>query len=160
MIRSVLTIVATAILVATVIAGDFPLPCRFMVDLPDLSKVPNCAKREDAHIVVSKAALESGFFFEHGLARALIDHTWYYIKRDGTTLAVITFDNGPDDFAEGLTRSRINDKIAYFDRQFKQVIPPKYDWGWPFENGKALVCVGCKEHSRHGDEHRRMEGGR
>lgn len=100
------------------------------------------------------------FVNEDGLAQALIDQGWYYIKRDGTTLHVITFDNGADYFSEGLVRSLVAGKIVYFDTEFKQVISPKYDWGWPFENGKALVCIGCAEGARDSDGHSKMEGGR
>ncbi|MFL6585216.1 MAG: WG repeat-containing protein [Chthoniobacterales bacterium] len=94
------------------------------------------------------------------MAQALIERTWYYVKRDGATLPVITYDNGADYFSEGLVRSRLAGKIAYFNKQFEQVIPPRYDWGWPFENGKALVCVGCAEAAPDADQHTMMQGGR
>jgi len=43
---------------------------------------------------------------------------------------------------------------------FEAVIPPHhYDWGWPFENGRALVCLGCREGEPEG-EHRPVVGGR
>ena len=109
---------------------------------------------------MSKVALSKMVFSPDGLAQAFIDRSWYYIKRDGSTLPVITYDNGADYFAEGLVRSRVDGKTAYFDTQFKQTIPPKYDWAWPFEHGKALVCIGCVEAAPDGPEHRMVVGGR
>jgi WG containing repeat len=41
-----------------------------------------------------------------------------------------------------------------------QVIAPKYDWGWPFEAGRALICLGCKPTRAVEDEHGSDEGGR
>jgi hypothetical protein len=37
----------------------------------------------------------------------------------------------------------INGKIAYFNQDFEPVIAPTYDWGWPFRDGRAIVCKGC-----------------
>jgi len=81
-------------------------------------------------------------FSPDGLAQAFIEHSWYYIKRDGSTLSVITFDNGADYFSEGLVRSRINGKIGYFDKQFKQTIPPRYDWLGPSNVAKLSSALG------------------
>jgi hypothetical protein len=75
-------------------------------------------------------------------------------------LQVLTFDNGADYFSEGLTRSLVGGKIAYFDRSFHQVISPKYDWGWPFEAGRALVCLGCSPTGFEKDGHSSVDGGK
>ena len=133
-------IALAGVIAATAIAETFPLPCRFIADDPDgANRDPNCAIRRDSRVELSQAVLSRMFFDPDGFGRAFIDHGWYYVKRDGTTLPVITYDNGADYFSEGLVRSRIDGKIAYFDTEFKLVIPPKYDWGGPFEDGKALV---------------------
>ena len=150
-----------SLFVAAAAAQEFPLPCRFVTGESDgINQTENCANRRENRIEVSKKVLSKMSLSADGLAQALIDHSWYYVKRDGSTLPVITFDNGADYFSEGLVRARIDGKIAYFDAQFKQIIPPKYDWAWPFENGKALVCLGCAEPAPNGEEHRMMEGGR
>jgi len=152
---------AASFLAVTVLAETFPLPCEFIASEPEgVDREANCAVRQNGRIEVSQASLSKMFFSADGLARAFIDHSWYYIKRDGSTLPVITYDNGADYFSEGLVRSRIDGKIAYFDAQFKQLIPPKYDWAWPFEHGKAVVCIGCVEAPRNDSEHRRVVGGR
>jgi hypothetical protein len=84
----------------------------------------------------------------------------YYIKPNGALLPVIAYDNGADSFSEGLTRSRIGGRIAFFDTNFKQLIPPKYDWAWPFEAGRALVCLGCIAGPPDNDNHITISGGK
>jgi WG repeat protein len=98
-------------------------------------------------------------FSSDGLAQAFIDGQWHYIKRNGDTLPVITYDNGADYFSEGLVRSIRNGKIAYYTADFAQAVPPRYDWGWPFENGRALVCRGCKKDETDKSEHIPVVGG-
>ena len=71
-----------------------------------------------------------------------------------------TSDNYADDFSEGLTRSLVGNRIAYFDHDFHQVLPPTYDWGWPFKDGRALVCLGCKVAEVDDEGHRPVIGGK
>ena len=97
--------------------------------------------------------------FERGLGQVLLRGTgWMYVRRDGRAAAVETFDNGPDYFEEGLTRSRIGGRIAYLDRTLRPRIVTEYDWGAPFRQGRADVCVGCRT-EREG-EHWSMVGGK
>jgi hypothetical protein len=83
---------------------------------------------------------------------------FYYVGRDGHMVPVVIYDNGPDDFVEGRARTQIGGKIGYIDRTLRVVIAPRYDWGFPFEHGKAVVCSGC-ERKRDGSEYWFMEGG-
>lgn len=71
---------------------------------------------------------------------------------------MVTLDNGPDPFAEGLARSPRQGRIVYVDPQFMEIIGPRYDWGWPFAQGRALVCRGCR--LLQDGEHSRVSGGR
>lgn len=120
----------------------------------------NGASFRNAQLDISSEDLKRMKFSKDRLAQVIVpDKGWYYVKPNGKSLSVITFDNGADYFAQGLARSKINGKIAYFDVSFRQVIPPKYDWGWPFEGGKALVCNGCRETPRDSDGHSLMVGG-
>lgn len=98
-------------------------------------------------------------FDARGLATTWIDGSWSYVKPDGTLLAVVTWDNGPDDFSEGLVRTVVGGKIAYADEGLEVVVAPRFDWGWPFSNGLALVCLGCRLHQASGDEHTEVIGG-
>jgi len=126
---------------------------------PELEVYENCVVRVEGRQLFSKEHLNRIRFDSHGLASALIGDQHYYIKPDGAMLAVLPFDNGPDYFSEGLTRSVVNGKMAWFNRRFDEVIPPRYDWGWPFEGGRALVCKGCFAEPSDGNGHSRITGG-
>jgi hypothetical protein len=78
----------------------------------------------------------------HGLATVFIQGQHYYVKSNGSMLPVVPFGNRADDYSEGLVRSVVEGKIAFYDRSFKQIIAPKYDCTAPFKNGRALVCTG------------------
>lgn len=92
-------------------------------------------------------------------ADVLVNGQWHYVRADGRSLAVVTYDNGPDYFSEGLVRARRDGKIGYYDERLEPVVAPRYDWGWPFEGGLALVCSGCEEYRPPGDEHTQRVGG-
>ena len=97
------------------------------------------------------------------MAAVFVEGTgWAYVRRDGGTLEVPASDNGPDNFSEGLVRIRRAGKTGYADASFRTVIPPRFDFGWPFEKGRALVCLACRvapPDPRHHDEHAPVTGG-
>ncbi len=72
------------------------------------------------------------------------------------------FDNGIDEFKNGLIRFERGGKTGYAAADGKIVIKPKYDGAWQFKNGFAMVCVGCvKEPCREKDcEHLALIGGK
>ena len=84
-------------------------------------------------------------FDRHGIAAVWMEGLkgFYYVGRDGHMVPVVAYDNGPDAFVEGRARTQVDGKIGYIDRKLRVVIPPRYDWGFPFEHGKAVVCSGC-----------------
>lgn len=137
---------------------DYSIPCSYRVDEDGMVELPDCTAEIEGKFHFSPLLLNNaaGKIFD-GMLTVYLQQNLYYVKPDGAYLSVINFDNGPDYFIEGLVRSRVNGKIGYFDRQFKQVIPPVYDFGWSFENGRALVCIGCKPESE--GEHTAMVGG-
>lgn len=159
--------------VAVMLLGGTPLPpdepslepCVYLarvteeVPRPELDAHPRCARLDDQGQPRLEAShLDLIEFDDEGLATALIAGDWYYLNREGEALRVLPFDNGPDPFSEGLVRGSRGDKIGYFDKGFQEVVPPRYDWGWPFNGGLALVCLGC-ESEPHG-EHWMMVGGK
>jgi WG containing repeat len=159
--RSVLFVVA--LFVGTdAFASDFPIACTYVENQPtaELESHAGCAARVGGLWRISDEHLAKMSYTTRGLASVLIDERWYYVKPDGDLLQVVTFDNGADYFSEGLTRSVVRGKIAYFDSKFLRVIPPKYDWGWPFEARRALVCIGCKPGKSDEDGHGSVDGGR
>lgn len=141
--------------------AEYPFDCVYVSKDRDaeLERHSSCAKTTNSGLIVASDQIDRMFFSEHGLAAALINGQWFYFKRTGEELPVITFDNGADPFSSGLVRSLQNGKISYFNSEFRQIIPPKYDWGWPFENGRALVCLGCKKDKPDEMGHVPMTGG-
>lgn len=141
------------------------MPCvyaaRATLDHPQPEPAPHsrCARLDEngaLHLV--PAHVEAMNFGEDGLAEVEVAGAWYYVKPTGDALRVVTFDNGPDPFAEGLVRGLREGKVAYFDARFTMVVPPRYDWGWPFERGFALVCTDCGPGPPEG-EHTPIVGG-
>lgn len=95
-----------------------------------------------------------------GLGAVFVDGDgWYYVDRKGGAAKVLAWDNGPDEFAGGVVRSAHDGKIGYLDRTLRFVIPPAYDFAWPFENGRAMVCVGCAMGRPDEDGHTSVDGG-
>jgi len=99
--------------------------------------------------------IQSLNFKNKDLALININNKWYYVKKNGKAMNVIVDEHGkPDSFNEGLARTRINGKIGYFNRDLDIVLPPFYDYAFPFHNGIAEVCIGCKQ-----EEHKVLDGG-
>ena len=97
-------------------------------------------------------------FTRDGIAAVVDEQGWAYIDRQGrVVLRPFVFDNGPDYFREGLARFVESGKIGYFNRRGRVMIPARFDFGEPFERGKAKVCDGCRRVAR--GEHYTMEGG-
>ncbi len=69
---------------------------------------------------------------------------------------IVLFDNGPDDFNEGLVRVLRNGKMGFANEYGRVVIPCEYDFAKWFKNGKASVTYKAKEYLDL-DEHRRVE---
>lgn len=141
---------------------DYPMECTYVTNAPtaELKRHAGCASVVGASVRISTEHLARMSYTSSGLASAFIDGHWYYVKSNGDLLQVVTLDNGADYFVEGLTRSLVRGKVAYFDTKFHQVIAPKYDWGWPFEAGRALVCVGCAVGKPDPDGHGSIDGGK
>lgn len=118
----------------------------------------DCASWENAVLEISSKHLANLKFEEPGVAGFYAAEQHFYVKPGGEYLQVIPHDNGADPFQEGLTRSLLNGKIAYFDIDFELVLAPGYDWAWPFRDGRALVCNGCAP-TPVGDGHTAMRGG-
>jgi hypothetical protein len=125
----------------------------------EVREYKDCGKLSAGRITLAKNFLKQLNFDKHGLAAIFTQEQYYYVRKDGSVLAVVAFDNWADDYQEGLVRSFTGGKIAYFDRNFKQVIGPTYDWGQPFKDGRALVCRGCTLQAPDADGHQGFSGG-
>lgn len=88
----------------------------------------------------------------HGHALVRDAHGWMYVDRDRRPiLRPYIYDNGPDYFEEGLARFVQDGKMGFHDETLAVVIPARYDFAFPFENGVARVGMRCK--SRQHGEH-------
>ena len=126
---------------------------------PELETFTDCAVGANGEVRIAVEHLAAMDFDDDGLSRTLIAGQWYLLRADGTKLPVVAWDNGPDELSEGLVRTVAGGKIAYADKTLQIVVPPRYDWGWPFESGKALVCLGCRKEKPPGEEHTSVVGG-
>lgn len=97
-----------------------------------------------AHLLPRHLARQA--YDRHGVASLFVDR-WYYVRRDGRSAPVMTFDNGPDDFADGLARSPLRGKVGFIDQRLRLVIPRRYDGAYPFTHGRAVICIGCRVES-------------
>jgi hypothetical protein len=123
------------------------------------SRVPNCAiRRSDGEIRALPAGLKALAFDKHGVAAMIVDDAFYYVARSGRAARALPFDNGPDEFVEGLARTIRGGKVGYIDRRLREAIPPDWDFAFPFRNGVAVVCTGCRE--RKEGEHSLVAGGK
>lgn len=104
------------------------------------------------HFTMAKA------FSPEGIA-AVVDETgWAYINEKGeTVIRPFVIDNGPDYFKDGLARFRIDNKFGFFDRTGKIIIGAQFDFAFPFHEGLAAICAGCKEEPE--GEYHSVKGG-
>ncbi|XWN38550.1 MAG: WG repeat-containing protein [Balneola sp.] len=83
---------------------------------------------------------------------------WITIDRNQNTLYdIVSFDNGPDYFHEGLLRVKRNGKMGFADKYGQIAIPCKYDFAWWFKDGKAKVTFDAREINDKYDDHTRIE---
>jgi hypothetical protein len=99
-------------------------------------------------------------FSPEKIAPVVDDNGWAYIDMKGNiVIRPFIFDNGPDYFREGLARFTVDNKFGFFDTTGKIVIRPQFDWAFPFSEGLAVICTGCKK-TPASDEHYTVKGGK
>ena len=96
---------------------------------PQWEGFSDCAFYENGVLIIAPEHMARMSFGSSNTAQIFVSGQYFYVKPDGSFLAVIFYENGADPFQEGLTRSLINGKIAYFNQDFEPVIAPTYDWG-------------------------------
>ena len=98
-------------------------------------------------------------FSEFGLAAIVDESGWAYIDVQGRiVIRPFLFDNGPDNFSEGLARFEKDGRFGFFDQWGRVAIEPRFDFARPFSEGLAAVCAGCRKESA--GEHWSMQGGK
>jgi hypothetical protein len=116
--------------------------------------------RDQDNLIIIKAQFTAALEFnEAGIAAVADSSGWMYIDKTGhILLRPFIYDNGPDYYVEGLARYVDNGKIGFFDQSGKIVIKARWDFAYPFHNGKAAVCSGCSEFSK--GEYHSIKGGK
>jgi hypothetical protein len=156
-------IIILALIVGAANAGEFgecgyiPKPTE-QLPSPEWEMFKQCALYEDGVLRIAKEHLANLDFGDKNITSLFAAGQHFYLKPDGRFLPVIAYDNGADPYREGLTRSLLDGKIAYYNMDLKLVLAPGYDWAWPFEDGRAMVCRGCAPAPTNG-EHTAVTGG-
>ena len=70
----------------------------------------------------------------------------YVDRQDRPVLRPFIYDNGPDFFQDGLARHVENGKMGFHDEALKVVIPARYDFAFPFRDGRAKVGMDCVQY--------------
>jgi pimeloyl-ACP methyl ester carboxylesterase len=127
---------------------------------PELRPFPrSCRIGADGALVLQPQHLQRIGFDDDGLATVYVpEHGVAYVRPDGKTAWMHPFDNGADYFVEGLARTIQGAKIGFVDRRLETVIAPAWDFAFPFEEGLAMVCDGCRTEPV--GEHSEVVGGR
>jgi hypothetical protein len=116
---------------------------------------------DDDVLSLNKAHFDRMFFSEDGLASVIVrDETGirvFYVSREGKTVRTYLFDNGADLFEDGLARTIAHNKFGFINNKLQTVIPPEYDFAFPFRNGHAIVCNHCI--LKQTEEHKEVTGG-
>lgn len=102
----------------------------------------------------------AGHFTRGGVAWAADSSGLVWINSRGAVVArAYNYDNGGDDFSEGLARFVTDDgRVGFIDESGTLAIPATWSFAAPFEAGRAVVCEGCAPEAD--DEHARLVGGR
>lgn len=125
---------------------------------PEIEVFHHCASYQNKHLEISDKHWSKLNFDENQLTTLFTQDQYFYLKPDRSYLPVITYDNGADYFQEGLTRSLLNGKIAFYNHDFELVLATDFDWAWPFQDGIARVCRGCVV-TQVDEEHTGLTGG-
>jgi hypothetical protein len=119
------------------------LACSKSTPIPKESKI-------DYTSTVDESYLKSLDFKGKELLAVEIDGKFYYVNRSGKKISTVTYDGKADEFSDGLARTKVDGKIGFFNKNLEIVLKPIYDFAFPFHNGKAEICIGCKEKDANG----------
>lgn len=131
-------------------------PLLFFIACSKSNPIPKETPLQVNHVPPSY--LEQLDFKGEELISVFKDNSFYYIRKDGKEIQTLTYDNGADPFSDGLARTRINGKIGFFNTNLEIVLKPIYDFAFPFHNGIAEICTGCKE--KQADDTMMLDGGK
>ena len=99
-------------------------------------------------------------FSESNLTTIYTSGRVFYASPSGKVVRSFFFDNGADYFEEGLSRTIANGKFGFINQQLETVIAPQFDFAYPFEDSKSMVCQGCQQQKETNGEHTMIVGGK
>lgn len=160
-----ITILTLLILIQTAFAGDAK-PCIYLpVDELEPIQVDNCIdfvewekRPNNSDALITKYVAMTATYDSDDIAYLSSEFGPFYFLKSGLARKTIYYDNGPDYFQEGFARTSWNGKIGFIDKKLTIIIPPSYDFAFPFQDGVSLVCNGCKQQAD--GEHTEMVGGK
>lgn len=118
-------------------------------------------KDAQGKVVLSPRFAVAQEFTAGGMACGADNSGWLCIDGNGTELLrPFVFDNGPDEFSEGLARFVEADKFGFFDAAGDKKIPARFSFALPFAGERAAFCDGCTKQCEAGGEHCSMSGGK
>jgi hypothetical protein len=101
-------------------------------------------KDERGRAVIMPRFLQTYDFYPEGCAGVMDSAGFAFIDRKGVVrYRAYAFDNGPDDFSDGLARYIENGKVGFIDKSLRVRIPAQFDDAYPFRFGWAGYCIGC-----------------
>jgi len=117
-------------------------------------------KDAQGKVVLSPRFQVAQEFTPGGMACGADKDGWVCIDGNGTPLLrPFLYDNGPDEFSEGLARFVEAEKIGFFDESGSKKIPARFSFVLPFADDRAAFCDGCTRRCEEGGEHCSMTGG-
>jgi len=140
---------------------------RYILSLALLLSFVSCSKKETLPLqkkeinytsTVSPEFLKTLNFKGKELIAVPMGKHFYYVHKSGKKIMTLTYDNGADAFQDGLARTRVQGKIGFFNRNLEMVLPPIYDFAFPFHKGIAEICTGCQE--KKDGEYHLLDGGK
>lgn len=139
----------------------YALQCLYVArqDGGMLEPADQCARVEGDTVVFAADALGRMDFNEDGLSPVFTHGSWRWVRPDGKSVAVVTYDNFADDFEDGLTRGPWSGGMAFYDTQLNRVLATPYEWVDRYSGGLAVVCEGCRKAHTPDGEHSFMTGG-
>lgn len=114
---------------------------------------------EDTLLVYSRH-LDNMDYLEENLSVLQTDNGVFYVSKEGSIVRTHFFDNSADYFEEGLARTIKRKKFGFINKKLDVVIAPQYDFAFPFQNAKAVVCHGCEQVKEKNGEHTKVVGGK
>ncbi len=131
--------------ISTIALAKTPVECIYpSKTLQQLSRQGICGYvDEDNSLHVSSDHLQKILFERNGLQCIYLpDGRVFYLNSEGKSIKTPMVDNGCDYFRQGLARTNIDGKIAYFDTTLTIVFQTKFEYAAPFYAGYADVCYG------------------